>query len=1102
MTKILKLKQGTPGQESAKSKLDALRANGQISAENDALIQKIAQNANTWAGERMKDASKREREAYQNSLYESMYNIASGGQGYDPYSIGNDTVRQIVSDTIAGKEYTVNRSGTPQYIQAPNRVTFNGSEGTSGSSSGRGKGVYWFNKPAASIPGSWAGLGNSDLKGTILSEGNKWLSSLQQVLNAKNQGMVIQNYDGSLSSLTQESLDSLGQFLNHINTKGTADYEDIGNFARIMSVLTPGESEHFNAVFQPYIDAEPIANKNWRDLKAKGYTETTDTHDYLTQNKYHVLQDSSGKKYIYDENYNLIENPIKYIDRNTNYGIFSDGKNTFIGNIDDENLLNEYNPLYKTIQEYKNGLHADKSLDYEWNEWYDPEHNKLYKALYDKGILKNGTRFTDVSDLFSGTEQVIAINNDGSPIKRDLYGEPDLSNAKLYYWDGFNLQETTKKKINQSYNREGYEEGTEDNEEFRPFDITADFDKFGEANRQVINADKDIQGDGIWSKLWRGGLAGAAAGAAPGAFLGPIGAAIGSGIGAVAGGLWNVFGNRSIKDDPQVFADEFIKAVKNVNNGRSTEHFEDDNNFQYNPSSEQLLDNFGWDNPENAMAIAYFILNNKDVKLSHEDQVLLKKEWYKAKQKAKGNPTSQKQGGILKGKQGLTVGAEERASQKTKKDDNIGKAQDTDFREFNRNLTDEGWSTEDTLRLSSLVADLGGAVSAFVPGFGTIGSVGTGLFSTATDLAADIVDESTSLGELGANLVTNLGFTAAGAIPGVKLGKIAKSMIKWAPRIIAGLSTANIALNGDIHDSLAKLNENSSEMTVQDWKNVLTAATALLGAVKVGKSEWDNRTVKKAMGKGKFTKNGLTNKELSEEQIKDLNKALKNGDVDEARRLAKEYDLNTEEFEKILKDTKTKKRTWDAPFKKKEVYSEIEFTKGHDKDALIKLWKEQGDKYTNIKKWIEMRDASYGGKSGGWYDYQMSKNRATTEAAERAKKLEWRKAYMKGRENYRIKKAEQLEQAEIAAEQAERIKKINAITNKKASKAEQDAFDKVEKDFKKAERVRKAAETKKRVKEVGREAAMKEREAKKRNIRSFNIPLNLHGGTLLPAWLN
>jgi hypothetical protein len=38
MTKILKLKQGTPGQESYKTKLDTLRANGEISAENDALI--------------------------------------------------------------------------------------------------------------------------------------------------------------------------------------------------------------------------------------------------------------------------------------------------------------------------------------------------------------------------------------------------------------------------------------------------------------------------------------------------------------------------------------------------------------------------------------------------------------------------------------------------------------------------------------------------------------------------------------------------------------------------------------------------------------------------------------------------------------------------------------------------------------------------------------------------------------------------------------------------------------------------------------------------------------------------------------------------------
>jgi hypothetical protein len=38
--------------------------------------------------------------------------------------------------------------------------------------------MYWFEKPTASIAGDWAGLGTSDLKDTILSEGNKWLSSL------------------------------------------------------------------------------------------------------------------------------------------------------------------------------------------------------------------------------------------------------------------------------------------------------------------------------------------------------------------------------------------------------------------------------------------------------------------------------------------------------------------------------------------------------------------------------------------------------------------------------------------------------------------------------------------------------------------------------------------------------------------------------------------------------------------------------------------------------------------------------------------------------------------------------------------------------------
>ena len=952
MTKILKLKKGTPGQESAKSKLDTLRANGQISAENDALIQKIAQNANTWAGERMKDASKKEIEAYQNSLYESMYNIASGGQGYDPYSIGNDTVRQIVSDTIAGKEYTTSSSNSsiPQ-LKRPQKVTFSGTSNNTGTSN-----IYWFEKPAASTTGNWAGLGTSDLKGTILSEGSKWLDSLQQLLDAKNQGMIVQNYKGSLGALSQTNLDKLKQFLTSINTKDSASYEDIGSFAKIMSELTPGESEHFNAVFQPYLDAEPEADKNWRELKSKGYKETSDTHNYLTQNKYRVLQDSSGKKYIYDENYNLIKTPINYIDRNTNYGIFSDGTNTFIGNIDDKKLLNEYNPLYNTVQQYRKDLKTDEGADYEWNEYYDPETNELYSALYKQGILQNGTSFTDVSNLFDGTNQVIAINKDKSPIKRDEYGELDLSNATLYYWDGFELKTTTKKDINQNYDRKGFGE----TEEFRPVDISKDFNKFGEQhmNRGIINEGTDILGESAWQRFWNGGLYGGLA------------------------NFFSVFNNDTIADDQQKFATEFIDAIKTVNAGGSKEHF-DDAGWRWDPTSEKLLDNFGYNdsNPDKVLAITGFLLNNKNITLSKEDRLFLYKEWNKAYKRKNGVP-SQKQGGILKGKQGLTIGAEERVKNKLKKDDNIGKAQETNLREYTRNKIDDQFTPEEMLRLGSLVGDLTSAIAAFAPGAGTAVSVATGLGSTVADLSADIIDDSTSVWELGANLVTNLGFTAAGVIPGIKLGKVAKSMIKWAPRLISAASMTNVALNEDIHDSLIKLNENSSQMTVQDWKNVLTAATSILGTIKTGKSEWDNRTVKKVLGNGTFSKYGLTNANLTEDQVKQLNKALRSGNEAEAKKLAKDFNLNEKEFGKLLKETKESKRTWRSPIKKKDVYKEIEFDKQYDENALMKLWKNSGGKYNNIKKWIEINDTNYNGRTGGWYDYQLkSRLDATAEAA-------------------------------------------------------------------------------------------------------------------------
>jgi hypothetical protein len=230
----------------------------------------------------------------------------------------------------------------------------------------------------------------------------------------------------------------------------------------------------------------------------------------------------------------------------------------------------------------------------------------LYKALHAAGKLAydpetgKGTSYMDVSNMFDGDNQIIAINNDGSTIKRDKYGEPDLSNATLYYWDGEELKSTTKKTIDQNYDRKGY---NEDNLKYRAKDTSELFGKFGEDNMDSnrINADADIWGQGWWDRLTH---------------------------------FRDIFWNGTIKDNPQYFADTMILSIKAANEGRSVT-LPSGSAIVPDTTSQSFLNNFGYNqSPENAMAIIGFILNNKSMQLSKEDRNFLYKEWNKAYKKA------------------------------------------------------------------------------------------------------------------------------------------------------------------------------------------------------------------------------------------------------------------------------------------------------------------------------------------------------------------------------------------------------------------------------------------------------------------------------------
>lgn len=133
------------------------------------------------------------------------------------------------------------------------------------------------------------------------------------------------------------------------------------------------------------------------------------------------------------------------------------------------------------------------------------------------------------------------------------------------------------------------------------------------------------------------------------------------------------------------------------------------------------------------------------------------------------------------------------------------------------------WSGADIARLTGVVADIASIPTAYVPGYGTAASAILGLSSTAANLGADLSDGTMSTLDAFKNAGVNVGFDALGLFGGVgKGGKIAKTVLRYAPRVLTILGTLEGVKNApQITASFKKLiNTGYKSLTVQDWQNI------------------------------------------------------------------------------------------------------------------------------------------------------------------------------------------------------------------------------------------------------------------------------------------
>lgn len=138
-------------------------------------------------------------------------------------------------------------------------------------------------------------------------------------------------------------------------------------------------------------------------------------------------------------------------------------------------------------------------------------------------------------------------------------------------------------------------------------------------------------------------------------------------------------------------------------------------------------------------------------------------------------------------------------------------------------------SNADITRLTAAVGDLAAIGTAYIPGYGTAASTVLGVGSTLANLGADIADGE-NLGSALSGAGVNLGLDIIGLIPGLgtsgKIGKITKTLTKFAPWIIASMSVSNL---GNELKSFKKLVTNPTSVSADDLKNVASGLSVILG---------------------------------------------------------------------------------------------------------------------------------------------------------------------------------------------------------------------------------------------------------------------------------
>ena len=736
---------------------------------------------------------------------------------------------------------------------------------------------------------NWS-LEDDNLSNKLTEFTNILKRNILDVNDKVKEGYKIKNFPGLSSLNLTDIISKLNSILNRVGEDDNANKSLLRELHTIAQQINVDPIE-FKKYFNNWLKI-PLQDKNKKELLSNNYSEITDNElnnenlkNYLSNNNYHVLKGEDGNFYLFDKDYNSIQldNPEINIDSDWTSSTYDTGyvidKNGKI--YTDYKSIGESNPLFKNVSEYiSNIFNKRNNLFYTsqkpWNSMYSLSEFNLIDELSNH---LNGKKFIDVGPLFNSSEQIIAVPKDGKTIKQDKYGNLILDNLDFYYYsnkDGkIHVAHDYKAAIQHfnEFNIEGYNETSEGLSNFD----NRYMDLINSTESNIINNSKFNKKNPIgWSK---------------------------SILNMIAKGL-----NRSQYEN-QYLAD-----------------------FDYNSDPLQLAsilstiirDNNLWDELTNSQKQAYRklikMINNRQSKYMPNDIV------------------SEKNGGIIKAAEGTTVNLyndqlskkdfdflkEERQSKKIIDEMNQRNRSESQT-VANKRVVSQDLTAADVLRFGAMAQDIAGLIASFTGGNAL--SAGLGLTAMGTDLTADIMDKSVTKGQVLRNALFNTGMAAISWIPGANTGKLARNLIKYAPKIMGLIGAGAIAVNEDVIESWKKVGNKNEKLTVEDWKNIGYTLTAAAGLTRLGKGEYD-----RYKGKKKF-KTAMTGEKKSAIKIADGSEVyIDKSDKNEINELLKKGKIN-EAYTKLSEITgKTKKELGSEVFTSK-------LTKPHKTDDGLSIHK-------------------------------------------------------------------------------------------------------------------------------------------------------------------